>query len=39
MLEEGDAKLLPRVAEELVPFVRRIEARAAEAHANVVTKR
>jgi glutathione S-transferase len=29
MLEEGDAKLLPRVAEELVPFVRRLEARAA----------
>lgn len=28
MLEEADAKLLPRVAEELVPFVKRLEAAA-----------
>jgi len=28
MLEEADPKLLPRVAEELVPYVRRLEERA-----------
>ena len=31
MLEEADAKLLPRVAEPLVPFMRRVEAHAGRA--------
>lgn len=34
MLEEADPVLLPRVAEALVPFVRRLEERAAKAGAS-----